>query len=260
MAIKKINREDLNKKVANANTKPVVSEPEDEVVEENVENEVVDEVAEDGDISDTDIPANEVNNEQDAATQPAKTTVKTTVNKTTTAPKTTTNKTVNNKGDKKMETKTTAKKTLGAKAPKKETVERTIGTVYPKDLLVKNIQAALDERFDGIGVADSKFILEAVEQEVLKACQIASVRFLGGVVKAQHRNAALTKSPTVDYHSFSAERDVVTITNAEIGQPEKYRGHIEGNNFVITEALNYEDGKYYPAEGTIDLAAEETQE
>lgn len=243
MAIKKINRNKIGEKKV---VTPVetVEEVQEEVVEE-VQEEVVEEFVEEI------IPEEEVEEEevQEEVVEEVKK-VKP-VSKPGSKPATkVASKPVNNKEEKKM-----SKPTLGTKKKTEKVVteERKIGTVYPKDLLQKDIQAGLEERFGEVSLADCKFILDVVEAKILEACQVASLRMFGGILSAKERNASVTKSPTVDYSSFTGKRNVITITGAEVGQPEKYRGTREGNTFVVTEVYNYETKKYEPAEGTLTL-------
>ena len=232
MAIKKINRNKIGENKVVPPVKPV-----EEVVEE-VQEEVVEEV----------IPEEEVVEEvQEEVVEEVKEEVKKV--KPVSGGTKVVNKTVN------KEEKKVSKPTLGnkKKVEKVITEERKIGTVYPKDLLQKDIQAGLEERFGEVSLADCKFILDVVEAKILDACQVASLRMFGGILSAKERNASVTKSPTVDYSSFTGKRNVITITGAEVGQPEKYRGTREGNTFVVTEVYNYETKKYEPAEGTLTL-------
>ena len=143
------------------------------------------------------------------------------------------------------------KKTIGKKQPKAQQEEKKIGTVFPKELILKNVQAALSEEFD-ISLADLRKILDALEVELTDAAQVASVRFLGGILKATTRNASVNKAPKVDYYSYTGERTVLSLTGATIGKPEEYRGQKDGNVFVIEE-MKDEDRKFVPAEGEIEL-------
>ena len=235
MGIKKVNREELLRKAAAVPVQTASVAEELNYEEEIYDEEVVDEVVEEKVIEEK--PA--------TVKQPVK---KQTVTKTQTVK--------TNKKEVKGETKmSTTKKSLGGKKANKSQEERVIGTVYPKDLLMKNIQGSLEERFEGVSLADVKAIFDVVEDELLKACQVSSVRFMGGILKAQDRNALVAKAPKVDYSSYTAPRKVVTITNAELGQPDKYRGQVskDGKQFEVSEMYNYETGKWEEAEGTIDL-------
>ena len=228
MAIKKINRSALsNSNGVKAPVKPVVVE--EPVVEEIVE-EVVEEVEEEIEVEEEVKPVK-------ASKPVAKTTVKST------------NKKVENKGEKKMS------KVVGLgnkKKVEKKQEERTIGTVYPKDLLYKNIQSGLEERFGEVSLADCKYILEVIEAKLVDAAQIASVRFLGGVLASIEKNASIAKAPKVDYASFTGKRTVLTIRGSELGEPEKYQGQkVDDTTFEVTAAYNYETKEYEPAEGTL---------
>ena len=114
----------------------------------------------------------------------------------------------------------TKKKSIGKKQPKAQPEEKKIGTVYPKELILKNVQAALSDEFD-ITLADLRKIIDALENELTEAAQVASIRFLGGILKATTRNASVNKAPKVDYYSYTGERTVLSLTGATIGQPEE---------------------------------------
>lgn len=216
--------------------KPTNNEVEEEIIEEDVFEEEVEEEAEE---------------EAVPTTVKAKVPVKSTVNKT--------EKPVSTKKVVKEE-KPTFKPTLSGKAPKSpstaNTVERKIGKVFPKDILYKNIQAELDKEFSEISLETVKKIFAVVESELCKAAQTASVRFLGGILKAQPRRISVNKSPKVDYYSYKGEGSVLKLTGAELGKPDQYRGKLKGNKFIVEAVYDYEQGKYVPAEGTIELPEE----
>ena len=251
MAIKKINRNQLNTKVEAA--KVVPTEP---VVEPQVEevNEVV-ETEEDVLDSAQDVNIEEEIEEDEQPVVPkvvnkpvTKSTTKTNTNKTTKTDNT-------NKGGNNMNNTGAAvtRRTVGRNAKAKKVVtERTIGTVYPKDLLLKDIQERLD--FD-MTLVDIKDVMDAVESAIIEACQVASVRFLGGIVKAQDRNALVAKAPRVDYYSYTGERKVITITGGELGQPDKFRGcpNADQTKFIANEVYNYETGEWEATNQEIDI-------
>lgn len=257
MAIKKINRNQLNTKVEAAKvvpTEPAV-EPQVEEVNEVVETEedVLDS-AQDVDIEEEEIEEEIKEDEQPVVPKVVNKPVTKSTTKTNTNKTTKTNNT--NKGGNNMNNTgaVAARRTVGRNANKSKKVvtERTIGTVYPKDLLLKDIQERLD--FD-MTLVDIKDVMDAVESAIMEACQVASVRFLGGIVKAQDRNALVAKAPRVDYHSYTGERKVITITGGELGQPDKFRGYpnADQTKFIANEVYNYETGEWEATNQEIDI-------
>lgn len=237
MAIKKVKKENVGavkqvKKVEPVEVEEVyedVIEEVEDVVEEEIYDEEVEEVYDEMEEEDAMDEEEEVEEEVVVVQQPKVTKVKKATNK-----------------------ETTKKKAIGKKQAAKPQEEKKIGTVYPKELILKNVQAALSEEFD-ISLADLRKIMDALENELIEASQVASIRFLGGILKAGVRNASVNKAPKVDYYSYTGERTVLTLTGATLGQPEEYRGVRKGDKFIIKEKKN-EEGKFVPAKGTIDLS------
>lgn len=252
MAIKKINRNQLNSKMENAKIVPVETDVEDIVVEDVVETENV--VVEDVVVEETP----EVVDIDEEEGEPI---VPKVVNKPatkTTKPKRTVNKTNTNKGGNKMSNAVEAtpktKRLAGRAATKQSKTQagRVIGAVYPKELLIKDIQEKLDFH---LSLADIKDVLDATEASIMDACQLASLRFLGGIIKAQDRNVLIAKSPAVDYHSYTGERKVITITGGELGQPDKFRGQLseDGTKFIANKSYNYETNEWEDVNQEIEI-------
>lgn len=127
--------------------------------------------------------------------------------------------------------KSSTKKTLGRSTPKKEKKD-TIGNVYSRERLTNDVQARLDEIYEGISKKDTDTIIKIVEEEIYRAVteNKASLRIFGGLLRTTHKAPSVSKLPNAKEYYYTSERDDLVLIKSHVTEVEKYIGYYDDVN------------------------------